>query len=119
MSLLPVLDPYLQGYGDRERCVNPRHHRFVVDPSGNVTSVILVAGRVAVVWDFVAKPSPELRLLFFDSPDDLTRRRVRALAADVGEFLTDGPADVAEHDRMTPLTDRTAGRFLSPLRDPR
>ena len=119
VSLLPVLDPYLQGYRDRERCLDPRHHRFVVDPSGNVTSVILVAGRVAGVWDFVPKPSPELRLLFFDSPDDLTRRRVRALAAEVGEFLTDGPADVAELDRMTPLTDRTAGRFLGPLRDPR
>jgi len=118
LSLLPVLDPYLQGYRDRERCVNPRHHRLVVDRSGNVTSVILVAGCVAGVWDFVATPSPELRLLFFDSLDDLTRRRVRALAAEVGEFLTDGPADVVELDRMTPLTDRTAGRFLSPLRDP-
>ena len=41
---------------------------------------------------------------------------MRALAADVGEFLIDGPADVVELDRMTPLTDRTAGRFLSPLR---
>jgi hypothetical protein len=79
-----------------------------------VTSVILVAGRVAGVWDFVPKPSPELPLLFFESPDDLTRRRVRALAAEVGEFLTDGSADVAELDRMPPLTDRTVGRFLSP-----
>ena len=117
VSLLPVLDPYLQGYRDRQRCVNPRHHRFVVDPSGNVTSVILVAGRVAGVWDLVVEPAPELRLHFFDSPAAQVRRRVRTLAAEVGELLTDVPAAAVELDRMTPLAQRTAGGFLSPLRN--
>ncbi|HEX9124314.1 MAG TPA: winged helix DNA-binding domain-containing protein [Actinomycetota bacterium] len=118
VSLLPVLDPYLQGYRNRERCVDPPLLPFVVDRGGNTTSVILIDGRAAGVWDFVAKPSPEVRLFFFDSLDAQTRRRVRTLAAELAGFLTDHPVPVVERNRMTPLTQRTAGRFLSPLKDP-
>ena len=118
VCLLPVLDPYLQGYRNRERCVDRRHYPFVVDRGGNVTSVILVHGRAAGVWDFVAKPSPELRLFFFASPDAQTRRLVHALAAELAGTLTGGPAPVVERDNMTPLTQGTAGSFLSPLKDP-
>ncbi len=31
VCLLPVLDPYLQGYRHRERCLDPRYQPFVVD----------------------------------------------------------------------------------------
>lgn len=119
VCLLPVLDPYLQGYRHRERCVDPRHHPFVVDRGGNVTSVILIDGRAGGVWDFVAKPSPELRLFFFALPDAQARRVVHALAAELAGTLTDGPALVVERDHMRPLTQGTAGSFLSPLNDPR
>ena len=116
--LLPVLDPYLQGYRDRERFIDPRHRRFVIDSGGNATSVILLDGRVAGVWDLVAGRSPELRLCFFDAVEARTRRRVRALAADVAAFLTADAAAIKEVDHMRPLTDRSAGRFQSPLREP-
>ncbi len=119
VCLLPVLDPYLQGYRDRRRCIDPRHHRFVVDRGGNATSVILIGGQAAGVWDFVAKPSPELRLLFFAPPDAQTRRAVHADAAELAQSLAGGPARVVERDHMTPLTRGTAGSFLSPLKDPR
>ena len=119
ISLLPVLDPYLQGYRDRERCVDPRHLPFVVDRNGNSTSVILIGGRVAGVWDLVAEPSPELRLFFFGSPRAAMRTRVRAAASDTAGFLTGESARVTEVDLMTPLTERTAGSFLSPLKDAR
>lgn len=117
VSLLPVLDPYLQGYRDRERCLDPAHLPFVVDRGGNATSVILVGGRVAGVWDFVRKSSPELRLFSFGPLDAGTRRRVRSYATDLAAFLSDGPATVVETTRMTPLTGRTTGGFQSPLRD--
>ncbi len=119
ISLLPVLDPYLQGYRDRQRCVDPPHLPFVVDRGGNSTSVILIGGRVAGVWDSVATPSPELRLFFFGSPHVATRARVLAAASETAEFLTGEPAPVMEVDVMTPLTQRTAGSFLSPLKDAR
>jgi hypothetical protein len=117
VALLPVLDPYLQGYRDRERCLEPRHHPFVVDRGGNVTSVILVDGRVAGVWDLVTKPSPELRLLFFDSPGASARRRLGALAAELAGFLAGAAIPVAEFTHMQPLASGSPGRFLSPLRD--
>lgn len=117
VSLLPVLDPYLQGYRDRERCVDPAHLPFVVDRGGNATSVILVGGRVAGVWDLVRRPSPELRLFFLGPLDAGTRRRVRSHATDLAAFLSDGPAAVVETTGMTPLSGRTAGGFQSPLKD--
>lgn len=117
VSLLPVLDPYLQGYRDRERCVDPALLPFVVDRGGNATSVILVGGRVAGVWDFVRRPSPELRLFSFGPLDAGTRRRVRSHATDLAAFLSDGQAAVVETTRMTPLTGRTTGGFQSPLQD--
>jgi hypothetical protein len=116
VSLLPVLDPYLQGYRHRERCVDPRHLPFVVDRGGNTTSVILIGGRAVGVWDYIAEPSPELRLVFFDPPDGESRARVLAVAPEVARFLTDAPARVTELDRMSPLSKETAGSFLSPLK---
>jgi hypothetical protein len=118
VSLLPVLDPFLQGYRDRERSLDPRHRPFVVDRGGNVTSVILVDGRVAGVWDLVEAPARELRLFFFEPPAAHTRCRVHGRAADVAELLTGGSAPVIEVDRMTTLTERRAGAVLSPLGPP-
>lgn len=79
--------------------------------------MILIAGRAAGVWDFIAEPSPELRLLFFDPLDADTRRHVRSVAPDVAEFLADRSARVVEREHMRPLTQRPAGAVLSPLKD--
>ncbi|HET7465300.1 MAG TPA: winged helix DNA-binding domain-containing protein [Candidatus Dormibacteraeota bacterium] len=117
LSLLPVLDPYLQGYRHRERSIDRRHERLVVDRGGNVTSVILVAGRVAGVWDFIDGATPEVRLFFFERQTRVTRRRVHALAAEIGEFLSQRLVRSVEVDAMRPLIDRRAGAVVSPLRD--
>ncbi len=45
VRLPPVLDPYLQGYRNRQRCIDPVHQQYIVDRGGNVTSVILIGGR--------------------------------------------------------------------------
>ncbi len=117
VGLLPVLDPYLQGYRNRERCIDPQYQPFAVDRGGNVTSVIVTGGRAAGIWDFVPKPSPELRLFYFAPPDAQTRRTVRALAAELAGNLTCGMGRVVECERMTPLQQGTMGSFLSPLKD--
>jgi hypothetical protein len=118
MSLLPVLDPYLQSHHERTRFVASRHRRFVIDSSGNMTSVILLDGRLAGVCDLVAHPA-ELRLCFFDAVETATRRGVHSLAIDVAAFVTGDAVPVVKVDRMTPLTDRSAGRFRSPLGEDR
>ena len=115
LALLPVLDPYVQGYRDRDRVIDASRRRFVIDRGGNATSVILLDGRVAGVWDLVAGRPPELRLCFFDAVGASARRRVRALAADITEFVAGESARISEVDRMAPLTGRSAGRFQSPL----
>ncbi len=117
VSLLPVLDPYLQGYYHRERCLDPRHNRFVVDRGGNATSVILIDGRAAGVWDFAVQPSPEIRLFFFAPPDLPARRTAHSLAAELAGTLAKSPAPVVECDHMTPLTQGTTSSYLSPLAD--
>lgn len=119
VSLLDLLDPYLQGYRDRERAIDERHREFVLDGAGNTTSVILVAGRAAGVWQLCAAPSPELRLLFFDRPPAATIRRVRDVAEGLAAFLSDEPVRVVECERMTPLPRRTTGSFQTPLADAR
>ena len=105
VSLLPLLDPYLQNVKDRRRFVDAERLPFVVDPAGNATSTILVGGRAAGVWDLDGE---EVRLLFFDSPGPALRRRVRAAAAELGS--------VVEVDRMLPLSAAGTGGAAHPLR---
>ena len=99
----------------RDRFIDAALHRFVVDRGGNATSVILVDGRVAGVWHLLAGRPPELRLCFFDAIGASVRRRVRAVAAEITDFVTGESARISEVDRMTPLTGRSPGRFQSPL----
>ncbi len=83
-----------------------------------MTSVILIDGRAAGVWDFAAKPSPRIRLFFFAPPELPARRAAHALATELAGTLAKGPAQLVECDHMTPLTQGTASSYLSPLTDP-
>ncbi|MFC1935798.1 winged helix DNA-binding domain-containing protein [Chloroflexota bacterium] len=49
VNLLPALDPYLMGYKNRDRYLGEEHRDMVFDRSGNVTSTILVDGKVVGV----------------------------------------------------------------------
>lgn len=118
VSLLPVLDPYLQSHADRTRFVGPAHLPYVVDRGGNATSVVLAGGRVVGVWDHVQAPTPEARLLFFEPPAGGLRRRVVRAAGELAAFLTGTELPVVECTHMEPLA-RSTGAFLSPLRHAR
>lgn len=113
--LLPVLDPYLQGFRHRERIIDPKHQPFVVDKGGNATSVILIAGRAAGVWDLADHARPEVRLFFFDGVASPVRRRVHVLATEVGAFISQRSVSTVEVDNMKPLVEERAGAVLSPL----
>jgi hypothetical protein len=45
------------------------------------------------------------------------RKKVRSKVSDVGKFITEKPVQVHVCDSMVPLMRRTAGSFLSPLKD--
>jgi hypothetical protein len=51
LHLLPVWDVYLMSHRDRRRYLSEAHRPFVVDPSGNVASVVVDDGRVVGIWD--------------------------------------------------------------------
>lgn len=65
INLVPMLDPYTMGYKDRRRLLDPQLNEAVVDRGGNVTSVVLVDGRVAGVGDLAEDPWPIARVLLF------------------------------------------------------
>jgi hypothetical protein len=48
--LLPGLDPYIMGYGDRRRFLASEHQSKVFDRAGNAMPTVWVDGRVAGAW---------------------------------------------------------------------
>jgi hypothetical protein len=116
IHLLPYLDPYLMGYKERSRYLSPQHTNFVFDRTGNVTSTILIDGRIAGVWDFDELEKPTIKLHFFSPHPADIRIGVKNKAARLGTFIAEDEVRIRECDSMTPLTERTAGGFMSPLR---
>jgi hypothetical protein len=114
INILPALDPYLMGYKDRERYCHPGHLKMIFDRSGNATSTILLDGRIVGIWDF-DEPLVKIYLLT-DVRRDVCDS-IRSIAEDVGKFIADKPVRIKMCDTMVPLPQRTAGSFMSPLKN--
>lgn len=113
VNLLPMLDPYTMGYKDRRRFLEPRLNDFVIDRGGNVTSVVLVDGLVAGVWDLVEEPSPAIRVLVFD-PHGRQRSEILGRAETTAGFWFGTAVPVEEYTSMVPLRQRS-GVMRRPL----
>lgn len=48
--LLPALDPYIMGYQDRRRFLDPAHRTTVFDYAGNARPSVWAGGRVVGTW---------------------------------------------------------------------
>jgi len=114
LTLLPELDPYTQGYADRGRYLDAVHDPWVVDRKGNVTSTVLLDGRVVGVWDPAERPAAEVRLHLLAQLDASQRGALSALAEQTARFIHGTPAPAVEYRAMIPLTER-AGWVRSPL----
>jgi hypothetical protein len=116
VSLLAALDPYTVGFRRRTRLLDPDRQHFVYDRGGNATSVVLVDGRVAGVWDVLIADGA---LGFF--PFQTLRRpvadQIRVQLGRMGSFLTGTTVEVRSVEEMAPLTERRAGWVLKPLHD--
>ena len=116
INLLPGLDPYLMGYKDRERYLQPKYYDYVFDRSGNCTSSILLDGRVVGVWDFTEDAEPSVKLFLFEEMNGRVLREIYEKARRIGQFMAEKDVQIIECDSMVPLTQRPAGGFMSPLK---
>lgn len=116
VNLLPGSDPYLMGYKLRERYLDKAQTELVFDRSGNATSTILVDGGVIGIWD-VDFDSRVVKVHFFSEQDEGVLKDVRKRAMQIGSFVVGSQVEFRECKDMVPLTKRTAGGFMSPLRD--
>ncbi len=117
INMLPGLDPYLMGYKDRERYLSSKYYNYVFDRSGNTTSTILVNGEVIGIWDFADKHEPLIKLFLFEGVKESLLKDIHFAAKKIGEFIAHREVQTKECDCMIPLTQRTAGSVMSPLRD--
>ncbi len=117
VNLLPRLDPYLMGYKERQCYLDSENYEMVFDRTGNATSTILVDGRVVGVWDYDKGDIPLVKTYLFEEMDESVHNRIRSEARKLGEFISGKEIQLRECDSMVPLPRRTAGGFMSPLRD--
>jgi len=116
-TLLPGLDPYLMGYKERDRYLDSKNYNYIFDRAGNAASTILLNGETAGVWDVYEKPSPLVKLFLFEEVQNKVLKDIHAMAKRMGRFIVEKQVRIKDCDSMTPLTRRTAGGFMSPLKD--
>jgi predicted transcriptional regulator len=116
VNLLPALDSYLMGYKERARYLDEGHYDKVFDRSGNATSTILAHGQVAGVWDFEDGEHAVVKLFLLKKIAQDALEGLYAQAQNVGNFMAGREVQVRECDAMVPLTEQSAGSFMSPLK---
>ncbi len=117
LALLPGLDPYPMGYKDRERYISTKNYNKIFDRSGNITSTIFLDGVAVGVWDAEEKPEPLVKFHLFNSIKSELLDELYSQARDIGQFLFDSNVNIRKCEKMSPLTERTAGGFMSPLKN--
>jgi hypothetical protein len=117
VNLLPSLDPYLMGYKDRERYLSKEHRDRVFDRGGNATSTILLNGRAVGVWDFSEEKKPLLKMFLFERFEEGILKQIHLEAKRIGRFMANEEVQLTECDSMIPLTRKTAGGFMFPLKN--
>ncbi len=117
INLLPSLDPYLMGYKERERYLQPEYYDYIFDRSGNCTSTILLNGRVIGVWDYAGNAEPLVKLFLFEEMNGRVLRGIYENAWRIGQFMAEKAVLIKECDSMVPLKQRPAGGVMTPLKD--
>ncbi|MBU2597793.1 MAG: winged helix DNA-binding domain-containing protein [Actinobacteria bacterium] len=116
VNFLPVQDPYIMGYKERERYIDPGDYDNVFDRSGNAAATILLDGRVIGVWDFTEKAESTVKIYLFKKVGKALLKRIYSEASRIGKFIADKEVHIKECKHMISLRERTLGGFMSPLK---
>jgi hypothetical protein len=68
------------------------------------------------VWGFTGDPNPTVKPLLFRKVEEMAFEERRRKAKEIGEFIADKEVRIKECESMVPLTHRTAGGVMSPLK---
>jgi len=117
VAMLPALDPLMMGVTRREFLVADAARRYVFDRAGRATSVVLVDGRVAGVWDVRHDGRPGLIVHALGETAAVTRDAIAARAADTALLLFGHDVELEWRADMAPLGAHPGGSVLRPLRD--
>ncbi|MFX1320606.1 MAG: winged helix DNA-binding domain-containing protein [Promethearchaeota archaeon] len=117
LNFLPELDPYLMGYKERGRYINYSNYDRVFDRSGNAAATILINGKINGIWDVEENSEPLFKFYLFNSIEDNLKNELYDKAQKIGTFYLDTNVQIKECNSMSPLTERTAGGFMTPLKD--
>jgi len=97
INLLPSLDPYIMGYRDRTRFLEPERRQQVFDRAGNAIATVWVDGRVVGAWQ---EQGSGIELLVWEGADSAElavegRRVARFLSGEDAEAVVKAyPPDV-------------------------
>ena len=105
---LPLLDPYVQGYRNRERLLHPSLFEYVWDRGGNAAATIVEDGQIIGVWQPVDKPNAKVLCHFLGAPPPAVRKEALSELARAGTMYFDKPADIIELAEMEPLDRGTS-----------
>ena len=105
------------GYKRRERFIKSDIYDFVFDRSGNGTTSILLNGEVMGIWDFQDKPEPTIKFLLFERPKESIVNEIKNQARKIGQFILEQEVKIKECTNPVPLTKRSAGTFMRPLKE--
>lgn len=112
---LPLLDPYVQGYRNRVRFLDPTRHDNVYDGGGNATATLVQRGRIIGVWQVADRPAESIRYhLFGDAPRSI-RRAAESELAGAGSLYFGQSVDVIERPTMEPLSAEGGRSASHPL----
>jgi hypothetical protein len=114
INILPAMDSYIMGYKNRSHILDNDLWNYIFDRNGNATSTVCLNGRVAGIWDFDKKAGMKLYIL--QSIDDCEMEHILEEVRRTGTFLECGE-NIKIYEKMIPVRERTAGGFMSPLKD--
>jgi hypothetical protein len=115
VKALPLLDPYVQGYRDRIRLLDPGLHGHVWDGGGNAAATVVHRGRIIGVWQVTERPTETVRFHLFASASASTRRAAEADLAAAGLLYFDRSVDVVAASTMEPLSAEGGRSAAHPL----